>query len=303
MGIHNTNMKRYLPSKKFTYLLISLLVVGIVLFIAFRLFQNNGYFDSSRDKGSLETKNMTINQLIQKDSDNDGVPDWEEALWGTDPQNSNTLGVSDRVYVDTKKKELNVQDVPDNDQKLTETEKFAREFFTAYVAMKASGDIDKDAINNFSSALGKAVSNPIIEDKYTTNDIIMSEESGTKANIKYYSDMRTLFNKYKSSGIGDELNIASIELTSANIKQTNKLIAIANAYEAFAKNALNISVPGGLTDLHLRIINDANNTGVSITSMTKLSSDPIIGLSGLSEYQKYSNDLISAVGDLESKLQ
>jgi hypothetical protein len=36
--------------------------------------------------------------------------------------------------------------------------------------------------------------------------------------------------------------------------------------------------------------------------MTKITKDPIVGLSGLSQYQKYSDDLVKAVSDLETFL-
>jgi hypothetical protein len=36
--------------------------------------------------------------------------------------------------------------------------------------------------------------------------------------------------------------------------------------------------------------------------MAKVVDDPIVGLSGLSQYQKYSNALISAVGNLKAIL-
>ena len=65
---------------------------------------------------------------------------------------------------------------------------------------------------------------------------------------------------------------------------------------------MQMSVPQSLADYHLRIANSANNTGISVSNMEKIVNDPIIGLSGLSQYQKYSDDLVKAVTDLETFL-
>ena len=63
-----------------------------------------------------------------------------------------------------------------------------------------------------------------------------------------------------------------------------------------------MSVPQSLADYHLRIANSANDTGISVLNMGKVANDPIVGLSGLSQYQKYSDNLVKAVTDLETFL-
>src|SRR3989338_5654822 len=199
--------------------------------------------------------------------------------------------VPDATYIENKKKELKIeQGVIENETKLTETEKFAREFFTSYTAMKSSGQIDNETINSFSNALGQNIVNPNLIDRYLDEDV------------------KSLFKKYQSSGIGDELEIVSNGLAlnstneTGNTDQYGKLSTIARAYQDFAKKTMEISVPQSLVEYHLRIANSSNNTGISVSNMVKIINDPIVGLSGLSQYQKYSEDLIKAVSDLETFL-
>ena len=132
----------------------------------------------------------------------------------------------------------------------------------------------------------------------------MSDNKNTK--VKYYSDLKTLFDKYKTSGLGDELSIVSTISSSPNneldVNTAIKLNSIANAYQDFAQKALNISVPSSLASNQLEIVNSANNTGLAVKNMTQISTDPIVGLSGLSQYKKYSDDLISSVGNLQKAL-
>ncbi len=301
-------MKKYLPSKKFFYLLGSFLVLALVFFVVFELLSNKNIFTSSKNNTGLEVDRLalaglTVNQLVQKDSDNDGVFDWEEALWGTDKNNPMTFdGITDKAYIAGKKRELNVDQNKD-EEGLTETEKFSREFFASYVAMKEAGTLDASAINNFSSALGQKIVNPDLIDQYSLKDLKTNTDNTLASKTKYYQSVKKLFDKYKTQGIGDELNIVDNQITSsANTKNQDKLTPIAKAYQDFASDVLNVTVPSDLQNEHLKIINSANNTGISILGMTKVINDPIVGLSGLSQYQKYSDDLITAVGDLETKI-
>lgn len=300
--------KKYLPSKKFLYLLGSFLVIALVFFIVFKLFSSKNSFFASKNGtlgvDRLAEAGLTVNQLVQKDSDSDGVPDWEEALWGTDKNNKMTFdGITDLAYIAGKKKELNI-DQTQTDVGMTETEKFAKEFFTAYAAMKASGTIDQNTINNFSNALGQKIVNPDLIDRYSLKDIKTSTDNSAKEKTKYYQSVKTLFESYKTKGIGEELNVINGQLTSPiGTANQDKLTPIAQAYQDFASNVIKITVPSSLSAEHLAIANSANNTGVSILGMTKITADPIVGLSGISQYQKYSNDLITAVADLETKIK
>ena len=187
---------------------------------------------------------------------------------------------------------------------LTETEKFAREFFASYVAMKESGTMDSTAINNFSSALGEKIVSPNLTDHYSLKDITTNEDNSLEGKIKYYESVKKLFDNYKTKGLGDELGIAEEQLNSSDpTKNADKLTPIAEAYQNFASDVTKITVPSSLSKEHLQIINTANNTGVSVLGMVKLTNDPIVGLSGVSQYQKYSDDFVTAVSDLETKMQ
>ena len=175
--------------------------------------------------------------------------------------------------------------------------------------MKSSGQIDSDTINNFSNALGQKIVNPNLVNRYLETDVKINSDDTIISQQKYYQDVQKLFRGYLSSGLGDELAIISASVISNetdefinNADQNTKLSKIASAYQGFAKEMMDVSVPASLARYHLQIANNANNTGISVSGMAKIVSDPIVGLSGLSQYQKYSEELISAVENLETIL-
>jgi len=300
-------IKKYLPSKKFVRLIGSFLIVGIVFVIVFVVFfSQKSIFKHTNKPGQLGADRLSVLKLSQVDTDGDGVQDWQEALWGTDKNNPATFnGVSDLKYIDNKKKELGISQDPKNEQNLTETEKFAREFFSTYIAMKDSGQLDNTTINNFSSTLGKKIADPTILDQYSDTDIIPdTSNEGAGDPQKYYFEIKKLFDQYRSSGIGEELSIVNNSLM-ANSKTSDgsqkRLLDIANAYKSFAQKMMGVPVPKNLIQDHLAVANSSNNSGISVENMAKVSTDPIMGLSGLSQYQKYSNDFVNSAGALETK--
>ncbi len=306
-NIYNQN-KKYLPSKKFVILLI-----GAIVFISLLLyFQKSGgrkvAMGENKNATTLQIENQTINDLIKKDSDGDGISDWEETLWGTDKNNVKTFdNISDVTYIENKKKELNIEESV-NVNKLTETDKFAREFFSSFSAMKTSGEVDQDTINGFSNALGQKIVNPDLGDIYSIDNVKLNNDENANdpdQKEKYYNAVKKLFESYQSTGIGDELDIINKGLaasTTTNSKEYSKLPIIASAYQDFAKKLINISVPSDLASYHLIIANSAYNTGTSVANMKEIVNDPLVGLQGLSQYQKYSEELVKGVGDLESAI-
>ena len=78
------------------------------------LFFGKSIFVGQNNKNKLATAEpATLNDLLQKDTDGDGVMDWEEALWGTDPNNPTTFNnVADSEYI--KEKRIHVHLVLNN---------------------------------------------------------------------------------------------------------------------------------------------------------------------------------------------
>ncbi len=292
-----------MPSKKIQ--IITAICIFVLIIIIFFLKSSTRSNFLAKQK-QLEVQNSTINELIAKDTDGDGVADWEEALWGTDKNKTMTFeGVADKTYIENKKKDLNIAESGSSGENLNETEKFSRDFFTAFMAMK-SGEVDQNTINGFSSALGQKVANPNILDQYLEKDIKIDNSGDLNKQEKYYLAIQGLFEQYKSEGLGDELDIVSGTLASTTdndkITKTEQLLKIANAYKGFAADIMKLSVPEKLVKYHLKIANSANNTSISVNNMSKIVGDPVVGLSGLSQYQKYSNELINSAKELESTL-
>ncbi|MFH1608916.1 MAG: hypothetical protein ABH951_02800 [Patescibacteria group bacterium] len=294
--------KKYLPSKKFSYLLLSFVGLGIIIFLVSTLLFGKSNFMSDKKKANLSAQKMTISELLQKDSDGDGVMNWEEGLWGTDPYNTMTFdGIPDKEYIGARREALKTPGGSGSSEELNETTKFAQQFFASLAALKQSGNYDEDTIKNMSASLGREITNPMMINIYNSQDLKINPNDSLETQEDYYIKAANLFEIYKEKGIGDELVIVSTIVASGTTdpESENKLSSIADAYQEYAQKMLITPVPESLKSHHLNIINNSNNTGISVKNMAEITGDPIIGLSGVAQYQKYSEDLIKSVGDLE----
>ncbi|MFA5751286.1 MAG: hypothetical protein WCX79_04020 [Candidatus Paceibacterota bacterium] len=305
------NYKKYLPSKKFLIVMGSIFGAVAVIFLLLYIFSGKTNFISDESKkDSLVVQNKTIASVVAQDTDSDGVPDWKEKLWATDINNKTSFeDIPDAVYISNKMKEKNLEEkITLEEENLTETEKFAREFFATYVALKTTDGADTEMIKNFSSALGESVVNVEPTNTYTEEDLILSSEDTPDSHKRYYIAIQSLYNSHKKNGLGKELGIVSEGLVTSermgeNSENYADLLLIGQTYKEFAKDMMKEAVPKSLSGHHLNIANSADGTGVAVLNLQKIVDDPILGIAGLSQYQKYSTELISAVSTLEEVLE
>jgi hypothetical protein len=158
-------------------------------------------------------------------------------------------------------------------------------------------------MKNMTTALGEGIADPALNSSYGTESIKIDPTDNKTTQEKYYLQAGTLFETYKNKGIGGELEIVGgLVASGTNPSSESKLNTIANAYQEYAQKMLLLSVPQSLSSYHLKIINSSNNTGIAVRNMTKIANDPVVGLSGVSQYQKYSGELTDAVAGLETIL-
>ena len=304
--MHKSPTKRqYLPSKKFT------IIVSIILGILLISWLIAGLISSQKTNSNLidisDTQNgnkATIQDLVQKDSDGDKIPDWEEALWGTDPNNKTTHeGITDADWINKQKKELAIKSGIDAEvtpiEDMTETEKFSKEFFATISALRQSGNLDQGTVSNISNLLGDQITDVVLPDNYRVTDLKKTYDVSSDSQAKYYNSIKEIFSKYVELGLGDELNNVDTESIEVNVSELSK---ISETYLNFSLDALALSIPSNLSQIGLAILNSAYNTGIAVKNLAKMEQDPLVGLIGLSQYQKYSELFIRSSEDLRTYL-
>lgn len=246
---------------------------------------------------------VAISDLAEKDTDKDGLPDWEEALWGTDPNNKDTdgNGINDKNEIDEKKASVETASgVAANTGELTETEAFSRELFASIAALKESGNLNDQSIKDLAATISEnAGEKQIITASYTSADIKVAGDSTAEITL-YHTAMVATLAKYDDSGIGTELIAIDAALASeADESKLGELYTIAKAYRALAKDLTTIAAPKAVANIHLDLINSANNTGIALDNIPQIYDNALGGLIGLAQYEKESDTFEQILRDLQ----
>lgn len=286
-----------LPTKKFLFRAIPiLLVLGIAIFFDIRK-DNSLIKETLHDvQQKRELKSKVVSDITFFDSDGDGISDWEEYLWGTNPEktDSDEDGISDYEEIMNQKESRGLsQDNPALGE--NSTDQFSKEFFATIVSLKQSGNLTTEALANLSNSLVEEASKEDIPGVYTVNDI----KKGVTVASLYYENLGEVLYSSRTFEFGSELQELSILVDTANEASASRLSTIGAEYKALSEKVMEIVVPSEIYPTHLLIANSLYKTGESLQKAAVLSSDPISGVTGISFYFKYSEEFTSALSSLE----
>ena len=293
------NLEKYLPSKKF---IASFLVIVILVSFFFTIKGVVVLFKNSKVSVNKGQTQVTVGTLVQKDSNNNGIPDWEEYLWGLNPK---VNGESNKQFILSKKKTLTENGditVTDDSQKISDNELLSRQFFATLISLQQSGQLDEGTIKSINESLGKNAIAVNLADIYTQSMLKIKDDS--EASIKNYDDaLNSLIKKYSNSNIGDELTMIIQGLQNKDASALYAASTIGEAYRSFGKDMMNIPVPKSLAETHLSAVNNYEKVGQSIIGLSQMLNDPMLAMKGLINYKNYSDALASDLEIISLPLQ
>lgn len=290
------NIQKYLPSKQFRARAIAIV---ILLVIALGVYNITIYFKNRLSKNGT-TAIVIEPDVIQKDSNGNEIPDWEESLWGLDPHKN---GSSNKEFILAKREALareNAEGI-NLDAPVSENETLAREFFAIIMSLQESGNLDEATMQSVSNTIGEKITATPLPDKYT-KAMILTTKSNPANNKAYGEKLATLMDKYDQKDLGKELTFISVGLTSNDPQAFVEAESVASAYREFSKEVLKIEVPNTLSTTHLALANNYEKVAQSIEGMAQMLVDPIVGMKAIINYKKYTDALVANIDTLSNDL-
>jgi hypothetical protein len=304
----------FLLRKKLIFIVLGLLIIVVVSFFVFKP-NTASYKGGEVLPGGI---NSIINAVAggdtdKKDSDSDGLKDWEENLWGTNINNVDTDGdgTNDGDEVDNNRNPLiagpddvfqenafTKQELSDSSDGLTETEKFSQEFFREYLSLKNSGiSFDDEGVQDFflSSTLEKAQIAGS-SNVYTSDDINIIYDNSREAVRAYGNAMGNIISKYSVEKENEAVILKNAVETNSK-KELEKLDPIIVAYKDHIRDFLTVSVPQNAVGVHLRLINSFSSLAYTIEGMRVVFEDPLTTLNSIAVYQSDVQELADSFID------
>lgn len=285
-----------------SFLAVVLIVGGYVLSgpNPFKLFTANA--------GSTDE---LLTSLAKKDADGDGLPDWQESLYGTDPSNPNSVqsGVTDLEAVSQGlvkprfESEVAVGEgtVPGAVAgPKTITDEFARALFGTYLKNRGATQPTPEEIASFTqNAVTALAEREAKMTAYTEKDLVTGAPG--------YEGLRAY-----ASGVDVAMGKNSVKIEKSNIEYfadaankndtsaLKKVSEIAAGYTNTAKALTRVPVPSEGKAAHLRLVNALHRMGLVSEHLASLETDPLRAMLGVAEHEDASREIVSAMAGLNS---
>lgn len=282
--------KPSLPSKQF--LIRGGIATGIVVLIL--IVQTEWFLGLFNKKPQAIDPNITIGNAIAKDSNGNGIPDWEERLWGLDPTQLYTGDMSNKEIIDNKKRAMGL--TVEGDEDINETDRLARQLFSIGTSLGQEG-ATLESINAAGGSLGTSVEIKKVTDKYFYKDVKTIKTTRTSL-IAYRAKLSTIIAK-QNSGTPD-INLIIQAFETGDFSTLEQLKTSAVIYRQLARDFAALAVPVGVAQYHLDVINGLTGVAESFDILTMLEENGIIGLNGLAIYKQYSLKLDAALYDINN---
>lgn len=285
------------PSKRFLIRGgVATLLIVLILTVQTTWFRK--LFSKISKNESDITINTTVGDVVTKDSNDNGIPDWQEKLWGLDPTVATTNGVSNKVIIEQKRKSLEGENGTSSES-LNETDILARQIYGLTTAVGQSGSITSNSFASIGADLGKTIDLKEPKNKYSINDIVSVKT--TSASLKaYFANVSNVVATYDDDV--EEISLIISALENEDFSRLNELSKKAIEYKALSKKLKDIKTPIGVAGYHLSIVNGLYGMGESFEYISELENNGINALAGISIYKNYALSMDQALINMHDYL-
>lgn len=251
-----------------------------------------------------------LQAVATKDTDSDGLPDWEEALYGTNPKvaDSAHLGMTDGEAVSRGLiVPVAITDIPPSSSGSPETAvgedtltaAFAKTFFTFYVAAKnakGGGDLSEAEMNDVATKSLESLSSAVAAapDFKSAKDMEVSG-SGPEALKTFAVNAEAVLLKNTNNATTSELYYLKRVAENGDLAAIPYISAIANTYRTSAVGLSVLPVPPELIKEHVALINAMMRLSQVVSDFARVENDPLTTMLALKQYPQAVLDMGNAL--------
>lgn len=257
-------------------------------------------------KVASKTSAQNESDITTRDSDLDGLPDWEERLNGCDPENGDTDGDGtsdgDEVTLGRDPTKRGPNDLLPTEAlsfatSSSDLEGIKKEFFASYLA-SASRDVRETTYRSLIKGFDAKKFKPTNE----LLDLNVSSDGSVEGLRAYGNAFGLIINKYTEHPLRTEEDILAEGMKTRDDASLRDLQLLVIAYRNFAKDLRALPVPMPLATHHLNIVNGYDGMSRGLLGMTHLFSNPIDGAAGYQTYTRMRLTMIDGYAGVVSYL-
>lgn len=285
-----------LPSNKIGGLLVTVVVVVVLVIVTNILLEkfDKGHVPEIVDADLILQRKTTDKSSI--DSDNDGLLDWQEEFYGSDPNNPDTDGDGtndgDEIKQDRDPTIPGPNDALISSSRLVDadfeatgyvpgtlTDNISVNFFANYLNLKKDNNLTPQS----GSQLINQVTEEIEQQTAVTNLYSVSNLNSVSTNKETITNYANTFARIYL----DYLKQVDALKTLDDDTYINRFSEL---YQSFAKTMSNIETPDAILNTHVQIVNRIHNAGVLVKQIKDHEeTDPVKSLFYIQEIRKNSD--------------
>jgi hypothetical protein len=297
--------------------IIGALVIAGVLVVGAFIFSSPNFSLFATNTANAESTQTLLKAYAQKDSDNDGLPDWEESLYGLDPHNPHSFSpnMTDGEAVArglVKPKFSSAATATTTDSSAipgptaapnSVTDQFAQDLFKQITSQSNGTPPTQAEIAQFAqSAIQSLVQNHSTQNKYSLSSLKISDYGPDALRTYAIAAEKTLAANDPGTS-KNELDYFSDAVNLNDAQAFASLKKIGAAYSADGPSFMNTPTPAAAQYAHLEVANALTRMGEDVTNMSAMNTDPLRAYLGLAAYQNDSQSMLRAFSDMSAVFQ
>ncbi len=270
---------------------VSLILFVTVLIVVGTILLNISYQDEGvANKEELKlTVGVNLESNLSDDNDGDGLLNWEEALWSTDPNVADTDGdgIDDGDEVNTNRNPLNpgpndenhdlaaeiieeLESIPLDEDSLTN--RIGRNFIESYFTLRNQEGLTPEAKEQLVEMVVQQTLNEVTIDdaRYSENQFIIFDSSDKEKLAEYGNKMFNIM----------FLNLNPFEEATT----TNNYDGVSEILYSMSQEFLFTEVPDSIISTHTELTNNYLVLSQSVSGAEKDQTDPILASTSLYLY-------------------
>ena len=298
--------------------IIGALVIAGILIAGSIFISSNGLAIFTTNTANAASTQALLQAYATKDSDGDGLPDWEEALYGLDPHNAHSFSpnmtdgqavaeglVKPKFITETASNTASISDDTSTLDGPTAapgslTEQFSQSLLSQYMAQSSANGapISDDDIATFAqTAMQNFAQANAHHDAYALGQVQVGG-TGPAAMTAYAAEAESVIAANNSHESESEADYFADAIEQNDPTALAKVATIGKDYSNLAPALMKIQVPSEAEYAHLEIANAAARLGDDITDLSMMNSDPLRAYLGLAQYQIDTGSFAKAFADM-----
>ncbi len=303
----------------------ALVIAGVLIGGSLFLSYGNLNFLNPSFANAASTQQL-LQEYAQRDSDGDGLPDWEEELYGLNPNNAHSFSpdMTDGEAVSqglvkakfltpsaatASSTEATSTDISQLDGVLPApgslTDQFSQMLLQQYLSQSA--DAASNGAEPSEEEVGAAAQSALQQfaiqnehkDAYSM-DQIQKGGSGPDAVQTYAAAMENAFAKNNPRTTENELDYFAAVVEKNDTSGLANLGKIGSSYTSLSAAIMQVSVPVEMENAHLATANAMARLGADITDMSMINTDPLRAYFGLAQYENDSEAMVAGLASVSS---